>query len=132
MPERKVQGTALDPRSTPHALTPPPQGNRMYCKDARKNLLHDVAPADADGWLQQFACQPAAGWDDVVDYCGWKHVPSVYLCSEQDALLPLDLQRQMAALAGSVVETCSAGHLAMLSQPDRVVRVVRKAAGEVL
>lgn len=102
----------------------------MYCKDPRANLLHDVPASEAEGWLQKFECQPATGWDDVIDYCGWKVVPSVYLCSENDALLPLEMQRQMAALAGSKIETCGAGHLAMLSQPGRVIEVVRKAAGE--
>lgn len=102
----------------------------MYCKDPRANLLHDVPASEVEIWLEKLECQPASGWDNVVDYCGWKEVPSVYLCSENDALLPLELQHQMAALAGSMVETCSAGHLAMLSQPGRVVDVIRKAAGE--
>lgn len=80
---------------------------------------------------QKFECQPASGWDDVVNYCGWK-VLSVYLCSENDALLPLELQQQMAVLAGSEVETCSAGHMVMLSQSSRIIEVIRKATGEEL
>lgn len=104
----------------------------MYCKDPRSNLLHDLPDFEAEAWLKKFECQPAFEWDDVIDYGGWKNVPSVYLCCLNDALLPLELQQQMAALAGSEIQTCSAGHMVMLSQPDRVVEVIRKAAGEAL
>lgn len=107
-------------------------GNRMYCTDPRSSLLHDLPPSEAGTWLKKFERQPASGWDDVIDYCGWREVPSVNLWSENNALLPLELQQQMAALAGCEFETCSAGHMAMLSQPSRVVEVIRKAAGETL
>ena len=54
----------------------------------------------------------------------------MYLICENDATTTLGLQKELAALARSEVETCSAGHMAMLSQPGKVVEVVRRAAGE--
>lgn len=69
--------------------------------------------------------QPAEGWDDTVRYTGWKDVPSVYLICEGDKALPVPLQEQLAGLAGSQIERCSAGHLPMLSQPEAVANVIQ-------
>jgi len=76
-------------------------------------------------WLAAFKSQPAKGWDDTVNYTGWKDVPSLYLICEGDNALPVSLQEQLAALAGSEIVRCSAGHLPMLSQPDVVVEAVK-------
>ncbi|KAL8730584.1 MAG: hypothetical protein Q9181_004610 [Wetmoreana brouardii] len=95
-------------------------------------LFNDLDPSTASSWVSRLRCQPSSGWDDVVDYVSWKDVPSVYLLCEQDAILNPGMQMQMAEMAGSEVERCSAGHCCMIGQPERVVEVVRKAAGESL
>lgn len=105
------------------------QGNEMYCLNPEVLLFNDLPPAEASSWISKLQCQPASGWEDVVDYVGWKDVPSVYLVCEKDALLPADMQIQMAEMAGSAIVKCDAGHCCMISQPERVVEVVVKAAG---
>lgn len=102
----------------------------MFCKDPRNSLFNDMSDAEAEKWAAVLECQPSSGWNDKCTYAGWKDVPSVYLVCENDAAIPLELQMQVASLAGSEVVTCSAGHMVMLSQPEKVVEVVRKAAGE--
>ena len=72
--------------------------------------------------------QPASDWDETVTYCGWKDVPSVYLVCEGDGCIPLPMQLQMAESAGSVIEKCAAGHMPMLSMPEKVVEIVVKSA----
>ncbi|KAI4117273.1 MAG: hypothetical protein LQ338_007580 [Usnochroma carphineum] len=94
------------------------QGNEMYCHTPKDLLFNDLSPSDASHWVSRLACQPSSGWDDVVDFVGWKNVPSVYLHCEQDALLKPEMQMQMAEMAGS--------------KPEKVVEVVRRAAGEKL
>ncbi|KAL8787998.1 MAG: hypothetical protein Q9213_001890 [Squamulea squamosa] len=108
------------------------QGNEMYCHDPISLLFNDLPPATATSWVSKLRCQPSSGWDDVVDYVGWKNVPSVYVLCEQDAVLKPEMQLQMAQMAGSVVEKCNAGHCCMIGQPEKVVEVVRRAAGEEL
>jgi pimeloyl-ACP methyl ester carboxylesterase len=71
--------------------------------------------------------QPAQGWDDTITYAGWKEVPSVYLICEGDNILPVPLQEQLAGLANSKIERCSAGHMSQLSQPKRVAEVIKAA-----
>lgn len=90
-------------------------------------LFGDLPEAEKAEWLTAIKPQPAEGWDDIVSYTGWKDVPSVYLICEGDNVLPTPLQEQLASLAGSEIERCSAGHLPMLSQPEVVVRVVQAA-----
>ncbi|KAL8760292.1 MAG: hypothetical protein Q9184_003387 [Pyrenodesmia sp. 2 TL-2023] len=106
------------------------QGQKMFCRTPKDLLFNDLSDSDAALWISKLSCQPSSGWDDVVDFAGWKHVPSVYLLCEQDAILKPEMQLQMAQMAGSEIERCSAGHCCMIGQPERVVEVVRKAAGE--
>lgn len=102
----------------------------MYCKNPIERLFNDIPMPQAQKWLEIFSWQPASGWDDVIDYAGWKDVPSVYLCCETDGILPMALQKQLAEMAGSLIERCSAGHMVMQSQPEKVLEVIRIAAGE--
>ena len=55
----------------------------------------------------------------------------MYLSCTQDRIIPLEFQHKMAAMAGARMESCEAGHMVVLSQPERVVEVVLGAAGEV-
>ncbi|KAI4098048.1 MAG: hypothetical protein LQ339_006616 [Xanthoria mediterranea] len=107
------------------------KGDEMYCIDAAGLLFNDLAPDTALTWISKLRCQPSSGWDDVVDYVGWKDIPSVYLLCEQDALLSPEMQTQMADRANSEIEKCDAGHCCMIGQPQRVLEVVEKAAGQV-
>ena len=104
----------------------------MYCKDPLALLFNDLPNDEARSWAGKLQCQPASGWDGKVTYGGWTQIPSVYLLCEQDAVLPLELQKKMAGLAGSEIENCAGGHMVPLSQPNKVVEVVRRAAGEVV
>ena len=103
----------------------------MHCKDPKNLLFNDIPDSVAEFWLPKMQCQPATGWADVIEYPGWKDVPSVYLVCENDQVMPLEGQLHLAQMAGSDIERCGSGHLVMLSMPEKVVEVVRKAAGEV-
>ncbi|KAJ5149391.1 hypothetical protein N7448_000969 [Penicillium atrosanguineum] len=103
------------------------EGGSSSCVQPETLLFGDLPEAEKAEWLTAIKTQPAEGWDDTVSYTGWKDVPSVYLICEGDNALPIPLQEQLAGLAGSEIERCSAGHLPMLSQPEVVVRVVQAA-----
>lgn len=107
-----------------------PKGEKIYCHTPTTLLFNDLTPSSATTWSSKLSYQPSSGWDDIVSYTGWKTVPSVYLVCEQDAILNAEMQLQMAERAASKVEKCSAGHCCMIGQPERVVDVVRRAAGE--
>ncbi|PWY95981.1 alpha/beta-hydrolase [Aspergillus sclerotioniger CBS 115572] len=104
------------------------EGGAMYCAQPEVLLLDDVPEPEKTKWLGVLKPQPAQGWDGIVPYAGWQDVPSVYLICEGDRALPVGLQEQLAGLAGSQVERCSAGHLPQVSQQERVVEVIEAAA----
>lgn len=96
------------------------------------NILFNGLPIeDAKSWLAKMQCQPATGWADALEYAGWQIVPSVYLICENDNAIPVGVQEQVAMTAGSEIERCSSGHMVSLTMLEKVVEVVRKAAGEV-
>lgn len=103
----------------------------MHPRSPLTTLFNDIPPTLATKYLSTLSFQPATGWDDErVSYCGWRCIPSVYLVSEGDKLLPPSVQLQMARMVGAEVERCGAGHMVVLSWGKGVVGVVRRAAGE--
>jgi pimeloyl-ACP methyl ester carboxylesterase len=104
----------------------------MHCKEPMTTLFNDLPASVSETWLAKLQCQPATGWADVIEYAGWKDIPSVFLVCEKDAALPAALQVQSVEMAGSEIERCESGHMVMLSMPDTVVEVIRKAAGEAI
>lgn len=93
-----------------------------------KLLFNDLDEENTKAWVEKLKSQPASDWDDTVTYCGWKDVPSVYLVCEEDKCIPAPMQLQMAESAGSKIEKCAAGHMVMLSMPEKVVEFIVKAA----
>ncbi len=103
----------------------------MHSRDPVASLLNDLPPADAEKYANELSWQPATYVESIyVDYCAWKDIPSVYLLCTRDQVIPIEVQRQIAAMAGAETESCDAGHMVTLSQPERVVGFVRWAAGE--
>ncbi|KAJ5594596.1 uncharacterized protein N7459_000804 [Penicillium hispanicum] len=111
----------------PFAVVERSKGGASYCAQPEILLFNDIPDEERSKWLTALKPQPSQGWDDVVAYTGWKHVPSVYLICEEDKALPVPLQEQLAALANSKIERCNAGHLPHLSQPKRVLEVIKTA-----
>lgn len=100
----------------------------MYCRDPETALFGDLPESERPALLGSLKTQPAENWDNgTVSYCGWKDVPSVYLICENDTVIPPPVQEHCAAVAGSSIERCSAGHVPQLSQPERVVEVIKGA-----
>jgi len=96
----------------------------MACASPEKLLFNDLTDADRDHWMKALQPQPAAGWGGAVTYCGLRDVLSVYLLCEKDALLPAALQMQFAERTGGRIEKCGAGHMVMLSMPEKIVEVI--------
>ncbi|RAK73343.1 alpha/beta hydrolase [Aspergillus fijiensis CBS 313.89] len=106
------------------------EGGASYCANPQKLLFGDLSEEEQRRWTGVLRPQPAQGWDATVEYAGWRDVPSVYLVCEADQALPVGLQEQLAATAGSRVERCSAGHVPQVGQPERVAEVVLGAVAE--
>jgi pimeloyl-ACP methyl ester carboxylesterase len=62
---------------------------------------------------------------------GWRSKPSWYVLATKDHTVHPDLQRWVSKRMGATVTEVDSSHVAMLSQPDVVIGVIRKAAKSV-
>jgi pimeloyl-ACP methyl ester carboxylesterase len=58
----------------------------------------------------------------------WKTIPSWYLVARQDRTIPPEAERVMAQRAGSHTVEINSSHVAMISHPGAVVKLIRSAA----
>ena len=58
----------------------------------------------------------------------WKSKPSWYIVGKKDHTVHPDLERAMAKRMGATTYQLERSHVPMLSQPERVIDVVRTAA----
>ena len=61
----------------------------------------------------------------------WKSKPSWYILTTQDHTVHPDLQRWVSKRMGATVVEVESSHVPMLSKPDVVIEVIRKAASAV-
>jgi pimeloyl-ACP methyl ester carboxylesterase len=62
------------------------------------------------------------------DQVAWRSKPSWYILATRDHTVHPDLQRWVSQRMGATVTEVASSHVPMLSQPDVVVDVIRKAA----
>ena len=88
----------------------------------------DVDPVQAK--VMYAVQQPLAmsAFGDVMGVPAWKTLPSWYLVAADDQALPSDAERQFAARMGATTIEIPAGHLAMVSHPAEVARLIQAAA----
>ncbi|KAK0122243.1 hypothetical protein ONS95_010494 [Cadophora gregata] len=101
-----------------------------HCIDPKSTLFNDMDEESTAKWIKELRCQPAKGWGLTTEYAGFRDAPSVYLICEKDECVPFEWQTKLATLAGSRMERCAAGHMPMLSMPEKVVEVIIGAAKE--
>lgn len=71
--------------------------------------------------------QQKLGKNDVA----WKTKPSWFVLATEDHTVHPDLQRWVSSRMGAIVTEVASSHVPMLSQPDVVIDVIRKAAASV-
>ena len=66
-------------------------------------------------------------FEDVMGEPTWKSHPSWYMVAAGDQAIPPDAERQFAARMGATTVEVDAGHLAMVSHADDVVKLIEAA-----
>ena len=67
-------------------------------------------------------------FEDVMGVPAWKSLPSWYLVATNDEAIPPDVERMFAKRMGANTIEVSSSHLAMVSHPAEVVRLIEAAA----
>ncbi len=71
-------------------------------------------------------------FEKKLDGAAWKSKPSWFIVAKNDRTVHPDLQRFVAKRMGATTVEANSSHVIMLSQPDLVVDVIRKAASGAL
>src|SRR6202167_618466 len=100
--------------------------------DFVSHFAGDVDPVKAKVMyaVQQSLAMSAFG--DVMGVPAWKTRPSWYLVATDDEALPPDAERQFAARMGATIVEIPSSHVAMVSHPGEVARLIETAAETVL
>ncbi len=61
----------------------------------------------------------------------WKDIPAWAVIGTQDKIIPPAAQRSMAEHAGAEITEIDASHVSMVSQPDAVVDVIKRAVSSI-
>src|SRR6201997_1111514 len=78
-------------------------------------------------WATQGVPKPDL-FEAKVGGTAWKSKPSWYIVGKQDRTVHPDLERAMAKRMGATTYELESSHVPMLSQPERVIEVIRAAA----
>src|SRR6476469_9615577 len=86
----------------------------------------DVEPARARVMYAVQQCLSLTTFEDVMGEPLWKSVPSWFLVATNDEAIPPDAERQFASRMGATTIEVASSHVAMVSQPGRVVELIER------
>ena len=66
---------------------------------------------------------------EVMGAPAWKSLPTWFLVADGDQAIPPDAQRQFAPRVGATSVEIATNHVSMVSHPDDVLQLIKKAAG---
>ena len=95
----------------------------------RQPLRRRRRPGQGEGDVRRAAaaarCPPSS---DVMGVPAWKSLPSWYLVAADDEAIPPDAERQFAAGMGATTVEVASSHVAMVSHPAEVAKLIKAAA----
>jgi pimeloyl-ACP methyl ester carboxylesterase len=97
-----------------------PEGTQYFCGDLPEQEQELV-------WATQGVPKPDL-FEAKAGGTAWKSKPSWYIVGKQDHTVHPDLERAMAKRMGATTYELDSSHVPMLSQPERVLEVIRTAA----
>ncbi|KAF2870149.1 Alpha/beta hydrolase fold-1 [Massariosphaeria phaeospora] len=103
-------------------------------EDIKPVWFHDLPDEEAEYWASKAVPQSVGVFWSTSTYAGWRHIPSTYVVCSDDKSFGVPYAEYLINSAKEsgpvelVVETIDAGHFPMLSQPSKVVDVLRRAA----
>lgn len=101
-------------------------GAAILPRDPARVFYADVDPVIAERSAARLRPQSTASFRSPVTAAGWHHIPSTYVVTKQDQVIPPAAQEQMASHASRVYRI-DTSHSPFLSQPNEVVDLVASA-----
>ncbi len=94
-------------------------------------MHHFAADVDPVKAKVMYAVQQPLSWTALGDVMGvpaWKALPSWFLVADGDQTIPPDAERLFAKRMGATTVEIATNHVAMVSHPDDVVKLIETAA----
>ena len=94
-------------------------------------VAHFAADVDAVKARVMYAVQQSLSmstFEDVMGVPAWRSHPAWYLVATEDQAIPPDAERMFAQRMGATTVEVPSSHVAMVSHPDDVVRLIHAAA----
>ena len=96
--------------------------------DFVNHFAADVDPVKAKVMYAVQQALAASALGDVMGLPAWKSLPTWYLVAADDQAIPPDAERQFAKRMGATTVEVPSSHVAMVSHPDEVVKLIETAA----
>ena len=96
--------------------------------DFVNHFAADVDPVRARVMHAVQQCLSMSTFEDVMGLPAWKSRPSWYLVATNDEAIPPDAERMFAQRMGATTVEVPSSHVAMVSHPGEVVRLIEAAA----
>lgn len=94
--------------------------HQLFAQDLPKRTTRFMAATQRPGALGALVTPSGAP--------AWEEIPSWYLVANQDRIIPPEAERAMAERAGSTITAINSSHVAMMSHPRAVARLILQAA----
>ena len=96
--------------------------------DFVNHFAADVDPVKARVMFAVQQALSATALQEVMGVPAWKSVPSSYLVAADDQAIPPDAERLFVKRMGATTLEVPSSHVAMVSHPDEVVKLIQTAA----
>jgi len=96
--------------------------------DFVRHFAADVDPVKAKVMYAVQQALALSAFTDVMGVPAWKSLPSWYLVAVEDQAIPPDAERLFASRMGATTIEIPSSHVAMVSHPDEVTRLITMAA----
>lgn len=119
---------------------PPTSGQRQFVKDSQgyltlsaqgisQDFAQDLPPAVTQVMAATQGAIQSKAFGDRISAAAWASKPSWYIISEQDRMIPPELQRALASRLKAKTTSLPASHVPHRSRPAEVAQVILEAAG---
>ena len=122
-PGTQATGSGLTVRPFPggkDVYITPSVFHRVFCADLSARQAADMAASQRPLALSAFS--------DPSGTPAWKTIPSWYMVANQDHAIPPVTERFMAKRMGATTVQVNSSHVAMISHPDAVTKLITRAA----
>jgi len=87
----------------------------------------DLPPAESSVMESVQGPLSAVAFADKNTQAAWKTKPSWYIIAQNDRVIPVDLERSLAARIKATTITVPSSHVIMLAHPNEVFEFISKA-----